>query len=123
MPKKKSPNVAGGKVRGGQIRQYGDPNGKPRVRPKGKKKLAIMPGEGYEHDIDHPSLPSRTKQGTRVGASKRRVDAEREKTFDIQRRHARAQNERVKARRHRKRLKKKGVKITDSFTKHMVGKK
>ena len=105
-----------GKKRGGQIRQYGDPDGKPLVRAPGKRKASVKKGKP-DKDIPMPidldtGKKSRTRGriGRRVGDSMRSIGKSVQKGIEIERRHRRAQQERIKARRNDKRLKKKGVK-------------
>ena len=94
-------------TRGGQITQYGSPDGKPKVRPKDKSK----PTAENRRKATNKYFPSAATEPRTQAFLGGRAEESRK----IEKRHKRAQQERIAGRRNRKRLKKKGVKVTDAF--------
>jgi len=115
------------------IKRHGDPDGKPKKRPKGKVKEDWRTGKAADdYRVDYLPGHYKKKRGkdgrlvekdgpAKVGVGRRRgqryedsVDGV-EKAQEIQHKHRKAQKERMAGRKNRKRLKKRGVSFIDAL--------
>jgi hypothetical protein len=106
------------------IKRHGDPKGKPKKRPRARRQINTKKGESAPDIRPNEGRPDRTKRSATSPRIGRRIGDLRGPNYDttteqakksqeIERRHKKAQKERMAARKNRKRLKKKGKVVSD----------